>query len=74
MNTTLDPARQQAQLWSARLGEIAAGLSPIQSPPTRPAGPAASPLSAILDHLRQRSREQEGAEAKLKANEFMVGA
>ena len=70
----LVPVRQRAQLLSARLGAVAGGLSSMQSPPMRPAGPPASPLSAILDHLRRPSPAREIAAEKLKANEFMVGA
>jgi len=79
MNATpdFDQARQQAQHWSSRLGALAAGL-PASQPflaPVQPAGQATpSSLSTMLTHLLQRSRAQQHARDKMKANEFLVGA
>jgi hypothetical protein len=67
MNATHDPnpIRHQAQLLSARLGELAAGMSHAAEPPSR--------LSAILLHMQQRSQAKELAMHKLKANELVSG-
>ena len=67
-----DLARQNLQLFSARLGQIAAGLPATRSVSPPAPGPAASPLAAILAHLGQRHRAQEDAATKLKANEFII--
>ncbi len=67
-----DPARQQLQLFSARLGQIAAGLPATRSVPVPTSGPAASPLSAVLAHLGRRRSAVEDAAKKLQANEFII--
>jgi hypothetical protein len=65
MNPIHDPGRirQQAQFLSARLGELAAGMSHTADPPSR--------LSAILLHLQHRSQAKDQAMHKLKANELV---
>ncbi len=67
-----DPARQQLQLFSARLGRIAAGLPATRSGTPPAPGPAASPLAAILAQLG-RLRSAQVAADKLKAHEFIMG-
>ena len=71
MPTINDPnaALQQAQLLSARLGQLAAGLPRTRS---QPPGPAPSRLSAVLAHLGQRPTAAEDAAKKLKTNEFII--
>lgn len=65
MNPTQDSTRQQPQLFSQRLGEMAA----TQPRPVQPA----SRLGALLGRLSQRRLEREEAMDKLKANEFILG-
>jgi hypothetical protein len=65
MNRLTDPVPHQAQLFSARLGELAAN-----SPQPLPLQPAGTRLSAILTHFRQRSQAREHAMHKLKLNEL----
>jgi hypothetical protein len=67
MNQTNDRVPHQAQLFSTRLGEMAATRPPTQPPLAPP-----SRLSAILAHFRERSRAKEEAMHKLKATEFMA--
>jgi hypothetical protein len=66
MNQTNDRAPHQAQLFSTRLGEMAA-----KAPQALPFQPA-SRLSAILCHFLERSRAKEHAMHKLRMNEFMA--
>jgi len=77
MNTmsTFEQARQQAQNWSTRLGELAGGVSQNRQRLNlgQPAGPTPSRLSAVLAHLLQRSRAKERATYNLKAREFIMG-
>jgi hypothetical protein len=64
-----EDARQQAQLWSSRLGDLVGSLPPSLPP----AGPPPTRLAAVFAHLRQRSRARQEAEHKLGVNEFMAG-
>jgi hypothetical protein len=68
MNPLNDPAPSQAQLFSARLGEMAA--NPQQPLSFQSAGPPGSRLHAILAHLLNRSQVREHAVHKLKLNEL----
>jgi hypothetical protein len=68
MNPLNDPVRQQAQLFSARLGEMAA--NPQQTLSFQSAGTPGSRLAAILSHFRERSQAREHAMHKLKLNEL----
>jgi len=63
-----DLARQDARTWSARLGNLAGQSPALQLETFSP------PLSAVLQHLRQRHQRQQDAADKLRANEFILGA
>ena len=70
MNPLTDNAA--ARSWSGRLGSLAAEM-----PPVRPANivgqPAVpTPLSAILQQLRQRTRTRESVADQLRAKEFLL--
>jgi hypothetical protein len=68
MNPLNDPTPNQAQLFSARLGELAAN-----SPQALPLQPTATPdsrLHTILAHFFARSQAREHAVHKLKLNEL----
>lgn len=69
MNSTHIP--YPAQRWSAQLGELAGRLSENPGPP--PGQPSPSNLSSMLANLFHRSRVQQHAMDKMKANEFLVG-
>jgi hypothetical protein len=66
MNQTNDLVPHQAQLFSSRLGEMAA-----KAPQSLPFQPA-SRLSAILSHFLERTRTKEEAMHKLRMNEFVA--
>ena len=74
-----DVARQQARIWSERLGRQAARLPTMRPDAVLTQLDAIPPfafstsLPAILDHLRQRRERQEHAADKLRASEFMTG-
>ena len=67
-----DPARQQLQLFSARLGQIAGGLPATRSVLPPAPGPVASPLAAILAQLGRHRTAQKDVAHTLKAHEFIM--
>lgn len=77
MSTFIDPTtRRQASNWSAQLGELSAGISPVkQQAAAGPAAGIAAPgrISFLVKQLLRRTPAEEHASRKLLANEFMSG-
>jgi hypothetical protein len=76
MKTINDDTRQQALDWSRRLGNLAAGIQPVE-----PAGAAAEAgpalrarLSSLLARHQQQNSPRQQAAHKLKVNLFMAGS